>query len=231
MVRFKISLVSCGKYQRQKRKEFGEGLNLFQVLLFWRKEIMDTFFTEVPTLETKHYLLRGITLEDASELFTMLGNKETMKYITPNPVTSVEEVKEIISTYLTRFLEKKEIPWVILEKDTGKVVGQFRLHKVHTWHRKAEMGAVIREGYQGKGIMSEVLQSLLPFVFETLKLNRLVGDIFAENEGSRKLLEKYNFTKEGVLRNTDFDGERFHDTVVYSMLRKEYLEKRSSIIL
>jgi [ribosomal protein S5]-alanine N-acetyltransferase len=26
-----------------------------------------------------------------------------------------------------------------------------------------------------------------------------------------------------VLRQTDFDGTRYHDTVVYSMLRAEYL--------
>lgn len=187
---------------------------------------MDNYFTEIPILESKHYILRGITLEDSKELFDMLNNKETMKYITPNPVKSVEEVEELIANYRIRFLEKKEIPWVIIEKESGRVIGQFRLHKVHTWHRKAEMGAVIREEFQRKGVMSEVVQGLLPFVFETLKLNRLVGDIFAENEGSRKLLEKYRFTKEGVLRHTDFDGERFHDTVVYSMLRSEYLEMK-----
>ncbi|WP_042143264.1 GNAT family N-acetyltransferase [Paucisalibacillus sp. EB02] len=193
--------------------------------------MIETYFTEIPTLETKHYLLRGITIDDSSELFSILGNKETMTYITSNPVKSIEEVRELISTYLSSFLEKKEIPWVIIEKKTGLVVGQFRLHKLHIWHQKAEMGAVIREEFQRKGVMSEVLQSLLPFVFETIKLNRLVGDIFAENEGSRKLLEKYSFTKEGILRNTDFDGERFHDTVVYSMLRREYLEKKSSMNL
>src|SRR3954447_21572170 len=106
--------------------------------------MMNTFFTDIPVLETKHFLLRGVTLDDSYELFSMIGNKETMKYITPNPVESEEEVRRVVSTYLTRFQEKKEIPWIIVEKETGTIVGQFRLHKLHVWHQKAEMGAVIR---------------------------------------------------------------------------------------
>jgi [ribosomal protein S5]-alanine N-acetyltransferase len=199
----------------------------FKFFLYGGKQMIENFFTEIPILETKHYLLRGVSLDDSLELFPVLRNKETMKYITPNPVKSEEEVREVISSHLGNFLEKKEIPWVIIEKGTAVMVGQFRLHKLHLWHEKAEMGAVIQDEFQRKGVMTEVLQVILPFAFETMKLNRLVGDIFAENVGSRKLLEKYNFTKEGVLRDTDFDGEKFHNTVVYSMLRQEYLEKKA----
>lgn len=181
------------------------------------------FITDIPVLETTNYQLRGVTLRDASELFPMMSNKQTMKYITPNPVQDVEEMKQVITTYLTRFTEQKEIPWVIVHKKNNEIIGQFRLHKLHLWHRKAEMGAVIREDYQRKGVMTEILPVILSFVFDTLNFNRLVGDIFLENEGSRKLLEKFGFVKEGVLRETDFDGEIFYDTVVYSLLKREYV--------
>ncbi|GGA83386.1 GNAT family N-acetyltransferase [Ornithinibacillus halotolerans] len=186
----------------------------------------ENFITDIPILETDHYLLRGVALEDSKALFPILSDKTTMKFITPHPVLGEEDVKLLITTYLTRFTEQKEIPWVIVHKESNEVIGQFRLHKLHLWHRKAEMGAVIREDFQRKGVMTEILQSILPFFFDTLKLNRLVGDIFEGNVGSMKLLEKFGFTKEGVLRDTDFDGEVFHHTVVYSMLRREYLENK-----
>lgn len=176
----------------------------------------------IPQLETENYLLRGIMLQDTNDLFTFMQDKETMKFITAYPVQSEQEMEEAISRQLDNFLAHKEIPWVIIHKESGQLVGQFRLHKLHVFHQKAEMGAVIRKEYQKKGVMTEVLGVILPFFFETLKLNRLVGDIFAGNVGSRKLLEKFGFHKDGVLRQTDYDGVRFHDTVVYSLLKEEY---------
>jgi [ribosomal protein S5]-alanine N-acetyltransferase len=178
--------------------------------------------SEIPTLHTKRFTLRSLTIEDTRALFSILSNKKTMKFITSNPVKSEEEVQKVIAKYLTRFLEQKELPWVIIETGSQRIIGQFRLHKLDLWHKKAEMGAVIHEDYQRKGVMTEILTIMIPFVFETLKLNRLVGDIFAGNEGSRKLLEKFGFKKEGVLRQTDFDGKNYHDTVVYSMLAEDY---------
>ncbi|TMW74087.1 histidine phosphatase family protein [Alteribacter natronophilus] len=41
-------------------------------------------------------------------------------------------------------------------------------------------------------------------------------------------MEKFGFHLDGVLRETDFDGAEFHNTYVYSQLRKEYLQKYKS---
>ncbi|MFD2043606.1 GNAT family N-acetyltransferase [Ornithinibacillus salinisoli] len=176
----------------------------------------------IPRLETENYILRGMTLADVDSMFVFMQDKETMQYITPNPVHAKEVLHNNIRTYLHNFTQQKEIPWVIIHKADGDLIGQFRLHKLHMWHKKAEMGVVIRKDFQKKGVMTEILGRILDFSFNSLDLNRIVGDIFAENQGSRKLLEKYGFKKEGVLRQTDFDGEIYHDTVVYSMLKPEF---------
>ncbi|WP_010097872.1 GNAT family N-acetyltransferase [Ornithinibacillus scapharcae] len=186
---------------------------------------MERLVNEIPVLHTKNYMLRGVSADDAPRLFDFLSDKTTMRFITPKPVETEGEVVALINQYQSRFLEGKEIPWVIVGKETGDIIGQFRLHKMNNWHKKAEMGAVIHESYQHKGVMTEIMPVILSFVFESLQLNRLVGDIFSGNVGSRKLLEKYGFRREGVLRQTDFDGEVYHDTVVYSMLRNEYVSK------
>ncbi|ADU32433.1 GNAT family N-acetyltransferase [Evansella cellulosilytica] len=176
----------------------------------------------IPLIETKNYLLREIMVEDASSLYSFLKEKNTMKYITPHPVKTIEEVKENIIGSLQQFEKTKEVPWVIVNKMNEEIVGTFRFHKLNLWHKKTEMGVVIRKEYQQTGVMTEILSYILQFGFEVMKLNRIVGDIFAENKGSKKLLEKYGFHKDGVLRQTDFDGEKYHDTVVYSLLRDEY---------
>ncbi|MFZ3590623.1 GNAT family N-acetyltransferase [Bacillus sp. DJP31] len=177
---------------------------------------------EPPVIETENYIVKALSKEYGAELFTFLSDKKTMMFITPHPVQSIEEVQKNIVISLAQFQSKKEIPWVILNKENGELIGMFRFHKVHVWHRKAEMGAVIKKAYQNKGVMTEVFEKVLEFGFLTLGLNRIVGDIFEGNEGSEKLLLKFAFKKEGQLRQTDFDGERYHDTIVYSLLRPEY---------
>ncbi|WP_430789804.1 GNAT family N-acetyltransferase [Virgibacillus flavescens] len=181
-------------------------------------------YSKIPILETENYIVRGLTIADATKLFEFLGDKETMKFLTPHPVTTEGKMKEKIVEQLKLYEDQKEIPWVIVNKRNEEIVGQFSFHKLNMWHKKAEMGVVIRKEYQQKGVMREVLVKLLEFGFETLGLNRIVGDIFAENIGSEKLLTRFGFTKEGVMRQTDFDGENYHDTVVFSLMRSEYFK-------
>lgn len=179
---------------------------------------------EIPILETEQYLLRGLTLEDAQALFEFMSDAATMKYVTPHPIKTLREMEEKIKSHLANFRKEKEIPWVITEKNSCDVIGMFRLHKLHMWHRKAEMGAYLHQEYHKKGVMTEVLQTILPFVFNELGLNRIVGDFFAENQGSKKLLEKFGFHQDGILRQTDFDGSKYHDSIVYSLLKKEFTQ-------
>jgi len=181
-------------------------------------------FTEIPALETENFHLRGMTLKDAPNMYSFMSDKETMKYITPHPVETVKELEASIKNSLENFKQQKEIPWVIINKQDEQVIGMFRFHKLHTWHQKTEMGVVIHKDFQQKGVMTEILPKILEFGFNTLGLNRMVGDIFADNKGSKKLMEKFGFHKDGILRETDFHGERFYDTVVYSMLKSEYQE-------
>ncbi|SDP79773.1 GNAT family N-acetyltransferase [Halobacillus aidingensis] len=175
----------------------------------------------IPVFVMEKIKMRGLKISDAPSLFQFMSRPDTMKYITPHPVLSLKEMEAYVEERLAGFRKHTEIPWVI-ENEEGECIGFFRFHKWNLWHRKAEMGAVIHPKYQKAGIMTEVLLNVLPYAFDILKLNRIVGDIFAENEGSRRLLNKFGFREEGVLRETDFDGERFQDTVVFSMLKKEY---------
>lgn len=177
---------------------------------------------KLPILKTKNYQLRGIRVEDAPYLLTFMSDAKTMEYITPHPVQTLHEMEMKISDNLVNFQNEKEIPWVIMLKDSVEIIGMFRFHKLHMWHKKAEMGAILHKDYQQKGVMSEVLEAVLAYGFNVLGLNRIVGDIFAENKGSQKLLVKYGFHQDGIFRQTDFDGERFHDTIVYSMLKAEF---------
>ncbi|WP_456271292.1 GNAT family N-acetyltransferase [Bacillus sp. AK031] len=179
---------------------------------------------KAPIITTDHYYLSYMETEYAPQMYKFLGDKETMKYLTPHPPQNISDVAEKIARHQEQYRAEKEIPWAIVDKATEEVIGMLRLHKLNYWHKKAEMGVVIRKDHQHKGVMKEILPRVLSYCFLDLGLNRVVGDIFAENIGSRKLLLSHGFKEEGILRQTDFDGERYHDTVVFSLLKNEYLE-------
>src|SRR5690606_10490079 len=120
---------------------------------------------------------------------------------------SMEELEEKIAYHLNNFKNKKEIPWAIFDKKSEKTIGMLRLHKIHLWHRKCEIGSYIHKDFQKQGVMTELVPTILAFCFRDLHMNRVVGDTFAGNIGSIKLLERFGFHKDGVLRQTDFDGE------------------------
>lgn len=179
----------------------------------------------IPILETKSYILRGMNIDDSRKLFTFMGDRETMKYLTPHPVETEKEMKDYIIASLEKLSQQKELPWVVINKETEELIGMFRLHKLNMWHKKAEMGVVIRKEFQERGVMTEILRMMIPYCFQVLDLNRLVGDIFSKNEGSKKLLMKFGFHMDGILRETDYDGKEFHDTIVFSMLKDEFNSK------
>lgn len=180
------------------------------------------WFRQIPDIPAKHCLLRGVQLHDSSAMLAFLSDQEIMKFITPRAPRSEEEVRRKLTQYVQKFHQKKELPWSVIHKPSQSLIGLFRIHKIDLWHRKAELAAVFHKDYQNKGYATEIFEQILPFAFNELGLNRLVGDIFADNIASEKLLTHFGFKNEGTMRQTDFDGSQFHDTVVYSLLKSEF---------
>ena len=95
-------------------------------------------------------------------------------------------------------------------------------------NRKAEIGYWLVENATGKGIMIKSVDKVIQFVFDELEMNRIQIRCGVGNTKSSAIPKKLGFFFEGVERQ----GERFHtkyiDLEVYSMLKSEYSESRSS---
>ena len=70
----------------------------------------------------------------------------------------------------------------------------------------AEIGYWLGEEHWGKGIMTNVIRSIIKYIFENFDIKRIYAMPFATSIGSVKTLEKAGFTKEatihkGVIKN------------------------------
>jgi RimJ/RimL family protein N-acetyltransferase len=83
-----------------------------------------------------------------------------------------------------------------------------------------EIGYWCRPSMQGRGLVTEAVQTLTRFAFDALRARRVEVRMSSANTKSRAVAERCGFTLEGVLRQDalDVNGQP-RDTVVYARVR------------
>ena len=75
--------------------------------------------------------------------------------------------------------------------------------------------------FRGRGYGSEAQRLLARYLFAHTQVNRIEATTEITNVAEQRALEKAGFTREGILRGTTFRQGRWHDQVIYSVLRDE----------
>lgn len=88
---------------------------------------------------------------------------------------------------------------------------------------KTEIGYWIDREEQGKGIVSNACRTLINWVFEDLKFNRIEIRCSAQNARSAAIPERFGFLLEGHLRESEFRNGQLHDFLIFGLLRSEWM--------
>lgn len=175
------------------------------------------------TMETKRLILEPISNKYLKEIYEHFSDPDVTEYMDIKSLKSQDEAKEIIDFYLNKKDDQDHYRWVILRKEDHELLGTCG---INTWKKqranKCEIGYDLSKKYWRKGYTTEALDKLLNHIFNNLNIKRVEALVIKENLPSCKVLEKLNFTKEGLLRaNHNYNGE-FVDEYMYSLLREEY---------
>lgn len=68
-----------------------------------------------------------------------------------------------------------------------------------------------------------VLKMLTEYGFKQLNLNKIYTETYVYRESHIKTLEEFGLKKDGILRKHVFKNGKYHDSVIHSILRSEYL--------
>ena len=125
----------------------------------------------------------------------------------------------------------KQFPFVIIHKETSKIIGSTRLKDIRPEHRGIEIGWTwLHPDYWATGINEECKLLLLTFCFEDLKAIRVQLKTDENNLRSRKAIQKIGGTFEGILRQDLIrENGTIRTTAYFSLLDHEWPEKKINL--
>ena len=179
-------------------------------------------FHPFQNLETERLLLRRLVDTDVEEIFALRSNAETMQYI-PRPLAkSKEEALAHIVMIESKIVDNTGINWAITVKGNPKAIGIIGIYKIFPENHRAEIGYMISPETYGKGYTTEAIKVVLDYGFEQLDLHSMEAIIDPDNIASERVLQKNGFVKEAhILENGLWEG-KYIDTVIYSLLRRNF---------
>ena len=121
---------------------------------------------------------------------------------------SVEGVTEHITSYLSGLADGTWHPLVIEDSD-GQIVGRANLKDIDIAERSAEVGYRIAERACGQGLATLAVRRLIQEARSRWNLTRLVANVYAENIGSAKVLQRCGFSIEQVSHQKEADDDYF----------------------
>jgi len=84
------------------------------------------------------------------------------------------------------------------------------------------LGYQVARDQEGRGLMAEALRATNAFMFDTLRLHRIMANFRPENERSRRLLQRLGFVEEGLARAYLFIDGAWRDHVLTSLTHPSY---------
>jgi len=179
-------------------------------------------FSPFPILKSERLVLRQIVESDLHEVFELRSDPETIKYIPRPEAQSLQYAMNHIEQVNEGVKKNKSINWAITLKGEDKLIGLIGFVRIQPRNFRAEVGYVLHPDYRGKGVMTEALKAVLTYGFVDLKFHSVIAVIDPSNNSSEKLLLRQGFCKEAHLKENVFFNDRFLDTVIYSLLKRNY---------
>ncbi|HTX73292.1 MAG TPA: GNAT family protein [Rectinemataceae bacterium] len=131
-------------------------------------------------------------------------------------MSSVEAAHAKISRYLELFREGSGYFWGLW--DTDRIVGLILIKDIDEEAKTAEIGYMIDEEYEGRGIITESCRLMIDFIFGELNLRKVVLSCDDNNERSIGIARHFDFELEGILKQNAVINGRLRNTMCWGLI-------------
>ena len=174
-------------------------------------------------LEGNRIIMRPLQYTDAEALVRAAADGELW-----NLTVTIVPSSTTVDSYLKKALDGRDagsvLPFVIVLKDTGKVIGSTRFWKVDRLNRKLEIGSSwIGASWQKTFVNTEAKYLMLRHAFEVLDCVRVQFTTDENNQKSRNAILRLGAQQEGIVRHERImpDGRK-RNSVRFSIIDDEW---------
>ncbi|EZP30347.1 GNAT family N-acetyltransferase [Pseudomonas sp. RIT288] len=182
------------------------------------------------TLQGPRILLRPLQYTDADALLQAAADGELW-----NLTVTVVPSASTIDSYLKKALDGRDagsvMPFVIVLKDSGEVIGSTRFWKIDPMNRKLEIGSSwISARWQKSFVNTEAKYLMLRHAFEVLDCVRVQFTTDENNQKSRNAILRLGAQQEGIVRHERImpDGRK-RNSVRFSIIDDEWPQVRQAL--
>ena len=182
------------------------------------------------TLQGQGIILRPLQYTDADALLRAAADGELW-----NLTVTVVPSATTVDAYLKKALDGREagtvMPFVIVLKETGEVIGSTRFWKIDPLNRKLEIGSSwISARFQKTFVNTEAKYLMLCHAFEVLDCVRVQFTTDENNQKSRNAILRLGAQQEGIVRHERImpDGRK-RNSVRFSIIDDEWPQVRLNL--
>ena len=172
-------------------------------------------------IKGKNITLRALELEDLS-LLQKWANDPEIQYMLGSwhfP-TNMNDQQKWFSNLSCNSNNQR----FMIINEANLPIGMANLVNINFKDGNAEHGLLLDKQYQGKGYGSDVVQTIMNYAFNELRLNRLETTIISINEPSLNLFKKCGWIQEGTLRNWYYRKGQFINKQILGVLKEDFLK-------
>ncbi|MEW8956748.1 GNAT family N-acetyltransferase [Clostridium sp.] len=169
--------------------------------------------------------LRDLKSSDREYFFLWIKDKEVIRY-SLSIFQKMKSDNEISHWFDMLLLEKSSYNKAIVDKEKEKLIGYAGIAGISETNLSGEYFIFISDkSYYGKGIGTFVTKEIVKNGFQDLGLNRIMLTVSEENIGAVKAYTNANFKTEGVMKQAFYRDGKFHDKIIMSILREEWINE------
>ena len=179
---------------------------------------------DLPLLESERLYLRKVVREDVDAYYRHLGSSAAVtRSMLWNPHTDVSESLASIEKTLRRYGEGNCWRWAISLKGNPELIGIIELLRFNEADKSCSFAYMLGEQFWGRGYGTEVLRTAFHFAFNSLDVNVIRADHFADNPASGRAMDKAGMTCVGREAGKYTKNGMPIDAILYELNREDFV--------
>lgn len=175
--------------------------------------IMEIIFEDI--------ILRTWQMEDASDLAVIANNRKIADNLRdgfPHPYSFNDAC-----SWLNLTIPVNDPPRFFGIWFRNRLTGSIGIvTKENIYRKNVEIGYFLAEQFWGQGIITKAILAATSYAFLTFDIIRVYAEPFADNAGSRRVLEKSGFKCEAVFKDYVIKNGIIKDSCIYSVLKSNF---------